>query len=131
MPTESSHLAKAEHDLSAMNYLAEAESDYADWVTCTAFYQAVHLVEALFAHDNGKHHSSDHGQRERVLRSERRYSHIYRFYRKLRDASEVARYLSDQHFSFSDYMNAEYVEGTVVGHWLTQIRNSVQRLITA
>jgi hypothetical protein len=94
MPTANDHFILAKHNLYALNHLS-SDKQNSDWVTTTAAYTALHLLEALlFAKDNENiriKHSPDHGTREDVFKAS--YPAIWKKYRPLLDASKVARYL--------------------------------------
>ena len=90
-----------------------------EWIATVAFYKAVQIVEAVFAHDLGKH-SHGHDDRLETLKLGR-FHHIYRHYRPLDGASRIARYLIDSRprprpegkigafTCFTDYMPANRV----------------------
>ncbi len=117
-----------------MAYLMERLDDFPDWVTITAFYKAVHLVEAAFTCNPNVLHTCDHGGRLRVLKTDRCYSHIYKHYRPLMTASMVARYLSEsrahqtQYGSFTDYLTPEQVRTEIVQHRLRQVESSTKKI---
>src|SRR2546421_1473890 len=102
MPTEASHFLLAAHNQDLIDHLLKDIDQFADWVTTVAFYKAVHLVEAVFSRDPHIKHGRTHEHREQCLKSDRRYSNIYKNYRPLWAASTVARYLED-HSSRQEY----------------------------
>jgi len=101
--------------------------DYCDWTTTTAFYSAVHIVEAILFPD----HSPDHVTREETLKVQL-YQKIWEHFRPLKNASEVARYLEDKSghtVLFKNYLSANQVKQTMVMHHLNQIVKSASKLI--
>ncbi len=132
MASKEAHLALANRNQAVLEYLLQQPDCCAEWIVTVAFYKALHLVEALFAHD-GKGHGHSHEQRDRMLKGEPRYRHIYKHYRPLWAASVVARYLEnpwgDSFRSFADYLSPQDVQQKMVGHHLRQIERSVERLL--
>jgi hypothetical protein len=135
MPSEAAHLAIAERNRVVLDYLLERIENCAEWVTTVAFYRALHLVEAVFYHD-GHEHGRNHETRERMLKTNNRYKHIYQHYRPLWAASVVARYLEDADnsapfSSFSEYLKPDDVKRIIIDHRLRQIENSVAKLLAS
>lgn len=94
MPSRDEHLAQARHNEALVAQLRELPGDpYRDWCATALFYSAVHRVEAYLA-TRGRH-SSDHQERNLLVRMERTLSPISRNYRSLLDASRIARYRRD------------------------------------
>ena len=118
------HLALANKNQQALDYLIEKADKFPEWVCITAFYKAVQVAEAMFVHDNGRN-CHDHGNRLRRLKTGK-YQALYKHFRVLWSASTVARYLEDNdenggtYSSFSDYMQPFEVTDKIV----------VKRLIT-
>lgn len=136
MPSEAAHLAAAVRNQAALDHLATRMPEFGGWVTTTAFYKALHLVEATFAADPKIGHTANHGVRESTLKQHVRYKHIYKFYRMLEIASQVARHLSDSSTNpprdvpdFATYLSPERVRSEVLGHWLRQIETSIGKLL--
>lgn len=127
MPDKMAYLAAAQRDQKVIDYLLGGPADFSEWITTIAFYKALHLVEALFAHD-GKWHKKSHVSRESLLKATTRYSHIYEHYRPLWNASMVARYLLGESI-FSNYLSPEKVRSELLNHRLTKIEKSVFKLI--
>lgn len=132
MANQGDHLRLADHNADVIAHLQTANPELHDWVTTVAFYKAVHLIEAVFAHD-GTGHSGDHGQRSILLKSKRRYDKIYEHYRPLKSASEIARYLQTQHGggfkTFNDYLTPPQVQSEILGHRLLQLERSARKLL--
>ena len=132
MPTKDSHLAAAEHNRCAIEYLREKLGQFPGWIVVVAFYRAVHLVEAVFAAD-GAGHMHDHQTRNRVMKTTPRYKQLWKNFSPLWQASLVARYMEDGNGaecpSFVEYMPPDVVENLVLRHYLHQIEQSVNRLI--
>jgi len=136
MPDKDAHLHMAERNGEALHYLKERHNDFPEWVTVTAFYKALHHVEAVFTADPNIRHTSDHSQRERMLKKNRRYSHIWEHYRPLIAASMIARYLRDNdpgdpeyYATFTDYMSPDDVVASLVNHRLRQVQKSCDTLL--
>lgn len=132
MPSETAHLALADRNHAVIEHLLQQPDECAEWVVTVTFYKALHLVEALFAHD-GAGHGQSHERRDQLLKANRRYSHIYRHYRPLWAASVVARYLQDpqgkDYCNFSDYLPVDKVKAEILHHRLRKIEQSVAKLI--
>lgn len=130
MPGKSDHEKAARENWKALNFLASRIDDFPQWVTCVAFYTAVHVVEAIFA-DEG-HHSDDHADRNQTLK-QKRFQHVWKHYRPLWNDSLIARYLEDDAGNvyplFSQYMPPEQVKSVHVDHNLVQIVHSARRLM--
>ena len=110
MASEADHISLANRNHAFLLHLLE-DGSYLDWAATVAFYKAVHVVEAVIAHD--LHTSSmSHNAREQILKTPR-FKQIYKNYAHLYTASRIARYLEDRgtgKFStFADYMNADDV----------------------
>ena len=132
MPTKSAHRVAAIENMRALQYLSQRIDDFPQWATTVAFYTALHVIEAVFAHDN--RHTDDHAQRNRLLKSNQRYKHLWQHYRPLWNDSLIARYLkcdasSDVVELFSTYMAPSKVEAFHVHHNLHQIILSARRLM--
>ena len=135
MPSKAAHLAAASENQAAIDYLCESLDRFPGWVSTVAFYKALHIVEALFAVDgagvNG--HTDDHRERNRVLKTTKRYQRIWMAYRELYQVSLIARYLrgdeqGDNYEVFSRYMPPDMVKAKVLDHWLHQVQKSAASL---
>lgn len=126
MPSRADHIELAIHDMEVAAHLLLTPA-YCDWTATTAFYTAVHVVEAaLFPR-----HSTDHVTREKILKNSR-YQKIWEHFRPLKNASEVARYLEDRPgktMLFKNYLSSDEVKQTLIMHHLNQIVKSASRLI--
>jgi hypothetical protein len=92
MPSESDHLALANKNHSALEYLrASKDEPHSEWVVTVAFYKAVQVVQAIFAKIGRSCH--DHKSRHAILKS--KFPDIWKHYRVLWQASTIARYLHD------------------------------------
>ncbi len=135
MPEALAHIKQANRNQKAIDHLLTAEDELPEWVTCVAFYKALHLVEAAFACDSQapKQHTCEHTTRNSILRSNNRYKTICKHYLSLHRASLIARYLHDhgkRHRSFPDHMDLEKVKSEILGHRLKQIENACKRKMT-
>ena len=132
MPSRDAHLRLAEANQKAIDYLLLQYKKFSDWITTVAFYKALHLVEALFAKEG--RHGQSHERRERILKTERKYQHIYKHYYPLLEASLVARYLEDrekgEYGSFSEYLAPDEVKTEILNYRLKNIERSVKKLLS-
>lgn len=132
MPDKAAHLAVAQRNQTVLDYLLQNPDACSEWVVTVAFYKALHLVEALFFHD-GQGHGVNHENRDHLLKTNRRYSHIYKHYRPLWAASVVARYLEDAcgkgYSCFSDFIKPDRIQSEFLNHRLHQIESSVHKLL--
>lgn len=135
MPSEASHLAIANRNQTVLDYLLQKPDGCAEWIVTVAFYKALHLVEAIFARDPKIRHGLNHETRDRFLKTERRYSHIWKHYRPLWAASIVARYLEgdsgSSYTSFSEYLSTDEIKMQLLDHRLRQIEQSVHKLLSS
>ena len=94
MAASEDHLRLASRTQSVIDRLLIDPQECNEWIATTAFYKAVHLVEAMF--DNlGHGHSHSHNHRLQVLRTADDFGAIYRDFKALFDMSKVARYLEN------------------------------------
>ena len=108
MATQSVHLDQARHNEETENHLLKS-GRYHDWGVTAAFYAAIHFYEGWLYKTNvepkkkhsetsiprdqkGKMETSVHGWRESNIRN--LGNAAFKSYRKLKVASETARYLS-------------------------------------
>jgi hypothetical protein len=100
MASEAEHLTQARHN-EALTQLLAKELLYRDWILITAFYAALHYVEASFAKRFGFHgeaHGGEapHGWRLSMLRDKTRFTfNCYRAYQYLYASSRAVRYLEE------------------------------------
>lgn len=103
MPDLEAHRRKCEIAESALKALkAKNSNQHADWIVITAFYQALHWIDAFFALTD--HHPKGHGPyydeekgsdmpgRNALVNRHRDLYRIAENYRNLYDASRAARY---------------------------------------
>jgi len=107
MGASNEHQQKWLHNRSFMVSIFDRET-HADWLLVSAFYVAVHAVEALFAEHSI--HSTDHHERKRILRREPRWKAIYDNYHPLENASWAARYECNYTES-ADFVRANFLKG--------------------
>ncbi len=122
MPSVEDHRRLAERNRSTLNYLKREFDAHLEWVVTVAFYEALHWVEVIFACDDFGQRPKDHYERTNVLQ-QGRYRHLYGTYKKLQDASLVARYMEFGELKFSEYMSKTHVEVQVINSWLSAIRS--------
>jgi hypothetical protein len=87
MATESEHRNQAQHNGALLAVLDR--NRFPDWIVTVAFYQAVHLVEMVFAHDI-RPAGGSHIARNQTLK--RHYPDLWREYRPIYTLSRTARY---------------------------------------
>lgn len=136
MPTDAEHLAVAKRNQDLINHLLPDINKFGEWVTVIAFYKALHVVEAVFFKDHSAKHGRNHENRERLLKTTKKYQHIYRHYRQLWAASTVARYLEDQtdrteYKSFDDYLAPDRVQSVILEHHLQQLEKSADKFLSS
>lgn len=99
------HLPQAKHNEEVANRLVQ-EYPFHDWGITAAFYAAIHYLECWLFNRKEKHTETSipigsdgkllytpHAWRERIVQNELSRD-AFTSFRKLRDASETARYLS-------------------------------------
>lgn len=135
MPSRDAHIAAARQNEAALRHMLSSD-DHLAWVVTIAFYKALHIMEAVFAADPAApaHHTDDHIDRNRILKTTTRYQHFWKMYRPLWQASLVARYLRENdsaptHDVFSAHLPKADVESRVLGHWLHQIEQSAEKYL--
>ncbi|NQT39530.1 MAG: hypothetical protein HQ581_18685 [Planctomycetes bacterium] len=129
MPTEAKHIASANRTQLTIAHLLEKLNQNSPWVATTAFYKAVHIVEAVFDNDKNIGHSSDHYSRENTLKQTRKYNQIVKHYLPLLRASIFARYLPSSGV-FETYWTPENVVSQLLGHHLRQIEKSAKGFLS-
>ena len=123
MPSEADHIALANKNHSALQYLRESKDEpHSEWVVTIAFYKAVQVVQAIFAKTGTACH--DHKSRHSILKN--RFPDIWRHYRVLWQASTIARYLHDNETgtpftSFDAYCPADKVSSRFIERRLRPI----------
>ena len=98
-----------------------------EWVVTIAFYEALHLMEAILVTvgDNGLCHN-DHQSRNRCLQVHPQTKHLYIAYHKLFDLSIWARYLEKGGAKY-DARDPSMVS-KATGVWLKAIRDYAKSL---
>ena len=99
------HLSQAKHNEEVVNKLIQ-DPPYHDWGITAAFYAAIHYLECWLFNRQEKHTETSipvgqdgrylytaHAWREKIVESQLSKD-AFKSFRKLRDASETARYLS-------------------------------------
>lgn len=132
MPGKQDHETLAKENLKALQFIRTKIDEFPGWATTIAFYSALQVVEAVFAHEGI--HSDQHGDRNGMLKRQNRYKHIWTHYRDLWNDSLIARYMEGCGDNqpgplFSAYMSGAKVEQTHIKHNLHQIIKSARKLI--
>ena len=124
MPNEESHLALANHNQDLLDRLVAEIDEFPDWAATVAFYKALHVVEAVLACEGPARHGVDHAYREHILKSEKRYEHIYKNYRRLYAASLIARYMKEDITDFTSHFSPADVIAKLLKHRLHEVEKS-------
>ena len=133
MATEADHIRLANKNHAALLRLLDDVDKFPEWVATISFYKAVHVIEAVFAHDLG-FHSMSHDDRIQSLKIIR-YKKIFLNYGHLLTASRIARYLEDyasksKYSQFTDYMPAENVKKKLVKRFLYSVEQQSLHLLS-
>jgi hypothetical protein len=131
MPSEAAHIALACHNVQAACFL-NGHPEYHDWTTVTAFYAALHFIDAVLFKQDAVAHGQTHDVRESVLKAKPKYANLYKHYRPLASAALIARYLESKRdrvscSTFSEYMTPEKVLSEVLKHRLVSVIQSTRR----
>jgi len=134
-----SHIDQANHNEQCARFLIDDAPEYRDWAITAAFYAAVHLAEASFFTHSDIGHSATakdrggaeiHRYREGKIRE--LANSAYPSYRKLREASQHARYLarsrgsSTTHQSMMDYYGESVVRNFIEKD-LPKVRDELEK----
>jgi hypothetical protein len=114
MADEAGHLEQASRNQDFLGRQLSEHAPFWDWIAVTAFYKAIHVVEAVFFNNEPRAtaHSIDHRGRNHLLKT--KYPDIWRHYYHLFRTSLIARYLEfsstgPRYSSFSDFMTDHLV----------------------
>ena len=88
--TESQHLQKAAHNWQLSSALKSLDGDYRAWEIITAFYAAVHLVQA-YLRAKTTTYPQTHQERDELIAADTGLNPIHRQYRELKQLSVTAR----------------------------------------
>jgi len=127
MATEVDHIAFANRTHKTIKLLLSDSQTHSPWIAIAAFYKALHVAEAVFAAD--RKHCGNHGEREVLLKTTRKYEKICEHYLPLSRASTIARYLVT-HQCFDTYLTADKVISQLLKHELTQVEKSAVKFLT-
>jgi len=130
MASEVEHLACANRTHETMRHLLADVRVHSPWLAITAFYKALHVVEAVFANDRHIGGTASHDEREGVLKRNKRFLQIYRHYSPLKRASLNARYLAEV-TSFDQYLSPDRVLDLLLRHHLAQLEQSAKKFLRA
>jgi len=132
MPNVATHLSVAHRNQLCLDFLRPQISVHPEWVVVVAFYQALHLVEAVFASLPTPYHSTDHSDRRQRLFADNRFKNLRDHYRPLERASKIARYLHDDnsaYASFSAFLTPADVETQILNHRLRQVQKAAEKFL--
>jgi hypothetical protein len=105
-------------------FIAVLPDNFSDWMLTGAFYAAVHATETLIAFDGQPNHAS-HESRNQVLRSVKRYEHIWKHYRELYNGSQTTRYYCKP----EDWIPAADIKTIWIPQYLYPLEKSVLKLM--
>jgi hypothetical protein len=128
MPSSEAHLRACKVNQSTIDYLLGGGPVHAPWVVTIAFYKALHIVEAVLARQKPPMHKNEHKSRNHFLKTDNRFKKIWVHYSVLYQASQVARYLSDDKVD-KEYLTEDVIRRKILDHHLKQIALSANRLI--
>ena len=128
MASEADHIACANRTQKTISHLLQDIATHSPWLAITAFYKAIHIVEAVFANNRKIGHASTHDEREKFLKDDRRYEKIYRHYSPLKRAALNARYLTDCTV-FDNYLSPQEVVEKLLKHELHQVEESAAKFL--
>lgn len=123
MGTSQSHIQQWKHN---REFLVTIPPKYPDWIVTTAFYVALHAVDALLYHDKVRG-ITKHEYRNAVLIDTNKYLGIKNAYFPLYDLSRTVRYLADP----ARWVPTDQIHKNVISRYLYPIEASVQNLMGA
>jgi hypothetical protein len=135
MPSDADHFAAAARNQALLDHLLPQVKQFPEWVAVVAFYKAMHVVEAVLYRTHREKHTFGHERRNEVLKSNRRYDHLYKHYWPLFNASLVARYMEvggrggGSFPRFADYIPPAAVVADLIRHYLHQVEQTAAKLI--
>jgi len=121
MATCSQHITQWIHN---RQFLATVTTDYPDWIVTSAFYVALHAVDAMLTNDKVTR-VCNHDARLQVLMHTNKYLNINKCFLPLYDLSRTVRYLADP----MKWVPANLIEKEVFARYLYPIEKSVQERI--
>jgi hypothetical protein len=135
MASELDHINLANRNHDALRVLAQADPPHPEWMATIAFYKALQIIEGCFA-NLGLGHGCGHQKRLEVMSHDRRFDHVFRHYKALLEASEIARYLSSSgtgatiYRCFDDYMDSANVKDRLLGERLKNVEMHSRSLLS-
>jgi hypothetical protein len=137
MSLEAHHIALASRNQDVLEYLLQDVDRCTEWIATTAFYKALHVVEAVFANDPNVRHTYKHEVRLDTLKQYRKYQSIHKRFRVLWSASTVARYLVDQgqqkpqgYTCFADYIKPDRIRLDLLDLYLLPFESEAVQLLS-
>jgi len=123
MPAWTDHLALASRCRSAQEVLHQ-NGPHSEWIVAIAFYEALHLVEAVAASDPGFQHDRavTHMERRELIYQHDRFKAIRLAYKELHRASLIARYMEGGYLATDRFFAAPNLHQLVVVGWLGAVR---------
>lgn len=127
MPKATEHLEMANRTQETIRHLLLDVNLHAPWIATTAFYKALHVVEAVFENDPSIRHTTDHDKRGQELKRQNKYKNIAIHYGALQRASQIARYATLGEF-FRQFPGEKVVE-QLLKHRLKQFELSAKKFL--
>lgn len=127
------HIDLCNRNQAIIDYTLGDASVCAEAIAVMAFYKALHIMEAMFDRNNGRHLTS-HKDRDAYIRGSRQYSGFWNYYRTLQSASLVARYLSNANVgyaNFSDYLPPADMKPKLLDRYLAPLEKMAVQLLPA
>ena len=132
MSSMAEHIDLCNRNQAIIDYTLCDASVCAEAIAVMAFYKALHIMEAMFDRNNGRHHTS-HTDRDKYIRGNRQYSGFWNYYRTLQAASLVARYLSNVngvgYANFTDYLPPTDIKPNLLDRYLAPLEKMAVQLL--
>ena len=136
MPSLLAHLWQARHNEKLAKELVDSLT-YKDWAVTTAYYTAIHYIEAAFSQDSDILHTeyripcgskrSMHSIREELVLEH--YSKAWEALRKLHTQSNIARYLNTERRVFMEVPVQDYFSDTDVRSFFTRDLPTIKQVM--
>jgi len=132
MPNEAQHLDTAFKNKNAMSFLLTQAEKFPEWVAVTAFYSALHIVDAGL-YNKYDEHGRTHLERNQIIK--KKNPPLWKFYKRLYDASIIARYLQDDagsvHLNFLSVYPIENVREKIAKEFLEKVILQTHHMLSA
>ncbi len=135
MASELDHINLANRNHDALRVIVGADPPHPEWMAVVGFYKALQIIEACFA-NLGIGHGFGHKKRLDIMAFDRRFDPIFKHYKMLLEASEIARYLGSSsagaaaYRCFDDYMDSSQVKAKLLGERLKKVEIHCRSLLS-